>query len=136
MKFFKFLLSLLLLGLVAYGAHSIFNGIEEGSEGTIDVETMEVEAVEVEKDTVPVVMEEVVIEEEKVEEVAAPAPVWEPASFVKLKDLDGRQVKLEGVYNVEKYGVKAKKGVIVNGDLYFVVKKQKYVIHAGQLIKL
>ena len=70
------------------------------------------------------------------EEEPAPAPVWEPVSFNKLKDLDGRQVKLEGIYSTEKYGVKGRKGVIVNGDLYFIVKKQKYVIHGGKLIKL
>ena len=139
MKVFKFLLSLLLLGLVAYGVSSIVDGVKAGSEGTVNMETMEVEAVEVEMDTVPVVMEEVVMEEEMMEEEAAPAmvePVWEPVSFIKLKDLDGRQVKLEGPYSVEKFGLKGKKGVVVNGDLYFVIKKQKYVIHGGQLIKL
>ena len=136
MKVFKFLLSLLLIGLVAFGVSSIVDGVEEGSEGTIDMETMEV--VVVEKDSLEVEMgpmteeeaemeEEVLIMEEPVE------PMFMPMSFDKLKDLDGRMVKLEGVYSVEKYGVKAKKGVIVNGDLYFIAKKQKYVIHERRI---
>ena len=136
MKFLRTLLVLLGIGIVGAGVLSIVKGVSEGSEGKVNMETMEVVAEEPAMEPVMVEVEEVVMEEEKVEEIPTPAPVWEPMSFNKIKDLEGRQVKLEGPYSVEKYGVKAKKGVIVNGDLYFVVKKQKYVIHAGQLIKL
>ena len=137
MKFLRTLLVLLGIGIVGAGVLSIVKGVSEGSEGKVNMETMEVVAETPEMETEMVEMEEVVMEEEMVEETPAPAePVWMPMTFNKLKELEGRQVKLEGPYSVEKYGVKAKKGVIVNGDLYFVVKKQKYVIHAGQLIKL
>ena len=112
--------------------------LKEGSEGTINVETKEV--VEVKADSTEVEMGPVMEEEVEVEEPVMTQPVEEvvfiPATFDKLKDLKGRQVKLEGIYSVEKYGVKAKKGVILNGDLYFVSKKQKYVIHEGELIKI
>ena len=136
MKFLRTLLVLLGIGIVGAGVLSIVKGVSEGSEGKVNMETMEVVAETPEMEPEMVEVEEVVMEEEKVEEMPTPAPVWEPMSFNKIKDLKGRQVKLEGPYSVEKYGVKARKGVIVNGDLYFVVKKQKYVIHAGQLIKL
>ena len=126
----------MLLGLVAFGVSSIVDGVKAGSEGTINVETKEV--VEVKADTTAVVVEKPIVIEEEVKEAVEEVveTVFVPLSFDKLKDLDGRQVKLEGVYSVEKYGIKAKKGVIVNGDLYFVAKKQKYVIHGGELIKI
>ena len=61
MKFLRALLVLLGIGIVGAGALSIIKGVEAGSEGKVNMETMEVVAEEPAMEPVIVEMEEVVV---------------------------------------------------------------------------
>ena len=143
----KFVLKLLLGVGVIFGAFFLISELSSPAEGKVEV-VQEEEAVDV--DVKIVINDEVVVDTkaEEVEEVEEAEEAVEEVkeSFIPLtvgkslnkfaKKHKTKVVKLskqEAKYVMMLTKKEVKKGVKVNGDLYFRISGKNYVIHKGQL---
>ena len=141
----KFVLKLLLGVGVIFGAFFLISELSSPAEGKVEI-VQEEEAVDV--DVKIVINDEVVVDTkiEEVEEVVEEAVEEVKESFMPLtvgkslnkfaKKHKTKIVKLskqEAKYVMSLTKKEVKKGVKVNGDIYFKIGGKNYVIHKGQL---
>ena len=139
----KFVLKLLLGVGVIFGAFFLISELSSPAEGKVEV-VQEEEVVDVKI----VINDEVIVDTtvEEVEEVVEEAVEEVKESFMPLtvgkslnkfaKKHKTKVVKLskqEAKYVMMITKKEVKKGVKVNGDLYFKISGKNYVIHKGQL---
>ena len=138
----KFLLKLLLGVGAVFAAFFLITELSKPAEGKVVVDTQEVEVIaDIEVEPMDEPMEEVEVEEVKevVEEVVE--ETFEPLTVGKslnkfAKKNKAKVVKLskqEAKYVMMITKKEVKKGVKINGDLYFKISGKNYVIHKGQL---